>query len=50
LSSPEQSGSHYGVDIINQIITVSEDFNVVSKLEFFVLDYALNNDTAMEAI
>ena len=50
LSSPEQSESHYGVDIADQVITVIEDFDIASKLGFFVLDNALNNDTAMEAI
>lgn len=50
LSSPEQSRSYYGVDIADQVITVIEDFDIASKLGFFVLDNALNNDTAMEAI
>lgn len=50
LATPEQSSSHAGLDIAEQVIRVIKDFGIQDKLGFFVLDNASNNDTAMEVI
>lgn len=51
LATPEQTGSHAGIDIAEGVIEVLKDFGIEkAKLGYFVLDNASNNDTAMRAI
>jgi hypothetical protein len=50
LATPEQSGSHSGIEIADEVIRVIVDFGIEDKLGYFVLDNASNNDTAMQAI
>jgi hypothetical protein len=50
LATPKQSSSHAGVNIADQVIKVIEDFGIQSRLGYFVLDNASNNDTAMRSI
>jgi hypothetical protein len=51
LATPEQIGSHAGVDIAASVIQVMKDFEIEkSKVGYFVLDNASNNDTALREI
>lgn len=50
LATPEQSDSHAGGEVAEQVIRVIKDFGIQDKLGFFVLDNAPNNDTAMQFI
>ena len=50
LSTPEQLGSHAGINIADGVSKVLDDFEILNKIGFFVLDNASNNDTAVDAL
>ena len=50
LATPEQTGSHAGVDIAEEVIKVIKDFGIGDQLGYFMLDNASNNNTAIKAI
>jgi hypothetical protein len=50
LATPEQTDSHAGTDIAEQVIFVIKGFGIQDRLGFFVLDNASSNDSAMRVI
>jgi hypothetical protein len=50
LALVEITGPHEGENLAPQVIKVVEDWGIVSKLGFFVMDNAGNNDTMMRHI
>jgi hypothetical protein len=47
LSLPELVGSHAGVNIVEYITTIIQDYQIHDRIGYFVLDNADNNDTAV---
>lgn len=51
LATPEQSDSHSGINIAEEVLKILKEFGLVgtkSRVGWFVLDNASNNDTAMD--
>ena len=46
----EQLGSHAGINIADRVSKVINDFKIINKIRFFILDNASNNDIAVDAL
>jgi hypothetical protein len=50
LALPQQLGQHSGVNIVEQIMAITEHFNISESIGYFMTDDATNNDTCIEAL
>jgi hypothetical protein len=46
----EMSNCHDGQSIARSVLLIIEDYNFADKLDFFVLDNALSNDTCVKEL
>ena len=50
LSIPEVLGRHSGANIADTVVDIIHEYNIQSRVGYFVTDNAGNNDTALDAI
>ena len=50
LALQELDGEHSGQNLADSVIGIINDYRIASKIRYFVMDNASNNDTIIEAL
>jgi hypothetical protein len=50
LALQELDGEHSGQNLADSVIGIIDDYGIASKVGYFVMDNASNNDTMIEAL